>query len=388
MIRSAPFYFIDQEPAFSVVVPFFNEKESVAEVCLELKAVLQGNTPGGDVILIDDGSDDGTAEILDRLAVSWPHCRVFHLEQNQGQAAALLFGFAKVTAPVIVTMDGDGQNDPRDIWKLLSRLDQADMVVGIRTARQDSWARRKISRIANVIRAHWLHDGVTDAGCALKVFRREVAGAFIPIRTLYSFMPALAVAAGYRVIEEPVRHRPRAQGDSRYTTASFLFLPIVDFIGLRWFRWRRCRSQPSSRFENYPMLGTLGTNLHRRAMRRWARRISFALVTGFFVALFLPFAQKSAVKSASGEISLARAERAALQLVPKGVLGAEEWRMKPGRPRWMIDVQPPGARDLREIEVDARSGRVISSRIETPEEEALEVAVEQRHFAPKHLDRR
>ena len=388
MIRSAPFYFIDQEPAFSVVVPFFNEKESVAEVCLELKAVLEVSMTASDVILIDDGSDDGTAEILDQFTMRWPHCRVFHLEQNQGQAAALLFGFAKVTAPVIVTMDGDGQNDPRDIWKLLTRLNEADMVVGIRTARQDSWARRKISRIANLIRARWLDDGVSDAGCALKVFRREVAGAFIPIRTLYSFMPALAAAAGYRVIEEPVRHRPRAQGDSRYTTTSFLFLPIVDFIGLRWFRWRRCRNQTSSRFENHPTISTLGTDLHRRAVRRKTRRISFALVTGFFAALLLLFAQKSAVKSASGEISLARAERAALQLVPEGVLGAEEWRMKSGRPRWTIDVQPPGARDLREIEVDAGSGRVISSRIETPEEEALEVAVEQHHFDPKHPDRR
>src|SRR5207237_8345434 len=109
------------------------------------------------------------------------------------------------------------------------------MVVGIRVKRKDSWLRRKISRIANAIRANILHDGVSDTGCGLKVFRREVVTAFIPIKTLYSFMPALAVAAGFRVVEEPVNHRPRQHGSSKYAVTSFLLLPVLDFLGLRWF---------------------------------------------------------------------------------------------------------------------------------------------------------
>ncbi|MBA3831479.1 MAG: glycosyltransferase [Chthoniobacterales bacterium] len=374
-------------PSIAVVVPFFNEEASVEEVCRELRQVLTDELSDVEVALIDDGSSDGTGAKLDNITRGWPEARVFHLDENKGQSAALLFGFNKTTAPILVTMDGDGQNDPHDIPKLLLRFVEADMVVGVRVDRQDSWMRRQISRIANQVRSDLLGDGVSDAGCALKAFGREVVGAFIPIRTLYSFMPALAVAAGFRVVEEPVHHRLRAQGDSKYSTASFLFLPIVDFIGLRWFRWRRCRSQTASRFEDYPAIGTLGTDLHRRAVARWTRRISFALVAGFFAALLL-FARRSAVKSDSREISLARAERAALQLVPEGVFCAEELHTEAGQPRWTIDVQPPGARELREIEVDARGGRVISSRIETPEEEALEIAVEQHHFDPKHPDRR
>jgi len=230
------------EASLAVIVPFFNEERNVSAVCRELRGVLEKELPGGEVILIDDGSTDETGAKLEENAVTWPQCRVFHFAENQGQSAALLFGFSKTVAPILVTMDGDGQNDPRDILKLLARLEGADMVVGARVERQDSWMRRKISRIANSVRSHLLGDGVSDTGCALKVFRREVAGAFIPIRTLYSFMPALAVAAGFKVVEEPVHHRPRLHGSSKYTVRSFLVLPIIDFIGLRWFRSRRCRT--------------------------------------------------------------------------------------------------------------------------------------------------
>ena len=202
--------------SFAVVVPFFNEERNVGPVCRELRKIVRKQLSGGELVLIDDGSNDATGAILDELAVNWPECRVYHFERNQGQSAALLFAFSKTTAPVIVTMDGDGQNDPRDIPKLLARLDEADMVVGAR-ARKDSWVRRYISRVANRVRANWLGDRVSDSGCALKAFRREVASAFIPIRTLYSFMPALAVAAGFRVTEEPVNHRCREHGSSRYT---------------------------------------------------------------------------------------------------------------------------------------------------------------------------
>lgn len=228
------------QPSLAVVVPFFNEERSIQVVCAELRSVLEKDFPEVEIILLDDGSTDNTGARLDETAASWPQCRVFHLGANRGQSSALLFGFSKSVAPILATMDGDGQNDPRDIIRLLARLDEADMIVGQRVERRDSWMRRKISRVANAIRSELLGDGVSDAGCALKVFRREVVGAFIPIRTLYSFMPALAVAAGFCVVEERVHHRLRRYGASKYTVGSFLILPIIDLIGLKWFGARRC----------------------------------------------------------------------------------------------------------------------------------------------------
>jgi len=231
---------MSKRPSFAVVVPFFNEEQNIEPVCDELAEILQTELPGGELVLIDDGSNDATGARLDKVAVKWPECRVYHLDRNEGQSAALLFGFKRTTAPVIVTMDGDGQNDPHDISKLIARLDEADMVVGARVARKDSWLRRYMSRVANRVRANLFKDGLSDSGCALRVFRREVTSAFIPIKALYAFMPTLAIAAGFRVIEQPVNHRYRKHGRSRYTARSFFFYPIIDFVGLAWFISRRC----------------------------------------------------------------------------------------------------------------------------------------------------
>ena len=136
-------------------------------------------------------------------------------------------------------MDGDGQNAPADIPVLLQHLEQADLVCGIRAERNDSTLRRWMSRLANRVRGRLLGDGMLDSGCALKVMRREVVSALVPIRTLYSFIPALAVAAGFRVAEVPVHHRSRNGGRSNYGLRAFVLMPLVDMLGLLWFR-RRC----------------------------------------------------------------------------------------------------------------------------------------------------
>ena len=373
------------ESAFSVVVPFFNEERNVSAVCGELRGILETKLPGGEVILVDDGSTDKTGAKLEELAVTWPQYRVFHLDENQGQSAALLFGFSKSVAPILVTMDGDGQNDPRDIEKLLVKLEGADMVVGARVDRQDSWMRRKVSRIANSVRSELLGDGVSDAGCALKAFRREVAGAFIPIQTLYSFMPALAVAAGFRVIEEPVNHRPRKNGISKYPVRSFLFLPIVDFIGLKWFHSRRCQVRAMRRRDEYPAIGTLGEELYRRAFRRWLRWAAWAVVISHIGLAMVLASRNGGEGRASRKISLESAERIALQNVPKGRLGSAVLSMRDDGLTWTIDVQPPTSADLHEIEIDAVDGHVIATRIESAEEEALEVAVEDHPRDPRRL---
>lgn len=365
-----------------MVVPFFNEERNVWEVCRELRAVLDRELSASEVILIDDGSSDRTGANLDEVAVRWPACRVFHLGENQGQSAALLFGFGRSIAPVIVTMDGDGQNDPRDIVRLLPLLEDADMVVGVRVERQDSWMRRRISRIANSIRSRALGDGVSDAGCGLKVFRRAVVGAFIPIRTLYSFMPALAVGAGFRVIETPVNHRPRRNGTSKYTVHSFLLLPILDFIGLRWFRSRRCQVPSLQPRAAHAAIVTLGEELYRRGLRRWMRIAALGMVIcliGFGIILW-PREGRT-----SHPIGLYRAEQIALHDVPKGRVGSAELSMQEDRLIWIIDVQPPAAADLHEVEIDAHDGHVILARTESAEEEAREVAAEEHRPLPKNL---
>ncbi|MGH8093946.1 MAG: glycosyltransferase [Chthoniobacterales bacterium] len=371
------------EPSFAVVVPFYNEEANVEFVCGELRALMKGDLSDGEVVAVDDGSSDRTAVILRQIAQEWLACRVFHFDDNKGQSAALLFGFSQTAAPVIVTMDGDGQNDVHDIPKLLARLKEADMVVGIRTDRKDSWVRHKISQIANGIRSRLLGDGVRDTGCALKAFRREVVGAFIPLRTLYSFMPSLAVVAGFRVVEEPVRHHPRRNGHSRYTIRSFLFLPIVDFVGLWWFQTRRCDVQPET---PYPTnLGTLslGEELYRRVVRKWLRTVAACLAVGA-VAAALVFIPRTNSGMLERKVGLRRAERIALRQVDGGSLGTEEMVTSKGRPTWEIDVHLPKSTDLNEIYIDGIDGRVIATRIETAAEDAMEAAVEEHRYSPQH----
>ena len=226
-------------PTYSVVIPFYNEAGSLEALLLELRATMEALGQPYDVILVDDGSADSTAERLFTIAGQWPACRVLASPTNEGQAAALWRGFAAARGPWIITMDGDGQNAPSDIPALIALTARCDMAVGIRTARQDSWLRRAMSRLANVVRGQMLGDRMHDSGCALKVFRREVAGAFWPIRSLYSFMPAFAVAAGYRVAEMPVRHRARKAGVSSYGLRAFAWKPLFDLLALWWLLRRR-----------------------------------------------------------------------------------------------------------------------------------------------------
>jgi dolichol-phosphate mannosyltransferase len=222
-----------------VVIPFYNEEQCAAFVLDEVRAVLAALGLEFEVIAVDDGSRDGTARVLAAAAGGDARVRILSWEPNRGQAAALYRGLRHAAAPVIVTMDGDGQSDPAEIPALLAELPRADMVVGIRAARRDSALRRGMSRLANAVRGRLLGDRMRDSGCALKVLRREVVESFIPIRTLYSFMPALAVAAGFRVAQREVRHRPRRGGTSSYGLRQFLWRPLLDLLGVWWFTRRR-----------------------------------------------------------------------------------------------------------------------------------------------------
>jgi glycosyltransferase involved in cell wall biosynthesis len=225
---------------FSIVVPFYNEGSNAVPLISEIRAVTATWSDPYEAIFIDDGSRDYTAAAIRNELLRWSEARFLQLSENNGQAAALYLGMQAARGDYVILLDGDGQNDPHDIPRLLQALDEADLVVGVRSDRQDSPPRLIMSRIGNAVRGSLLGDGIKDSGCGLKAFRREVVDAFIPIRTLYSFMPALAISAGYKVTQLPVRHRPRKSGKSKYGIRVFAWHPIVDLLGVWWFCRRRC----------------------------------------------------------------------------------------------------------------------------------------------------
>jgi dolichol-phosphate mannosyltransferase len=208
----------------------------------EIRSVTAAWSDTYEAILVDDGSSDCTAATIRNEILTWPEAKLLQLPENYGQATALYLGMQASRGEYLVLLDGDGQNDPRDIPRFLKALDSVDFVVGVRHDRHDSVARLTLSRIGNAARNRLLGDGIRDSGCGLKAFRREVIEAFIPIQTLYSFMPALAMSAGHRITQLPVCHRPRRSGKSKYGIRAFAWRPFIDLLGVWWFCKRRCRN--------------------------------------------------------------------------------------------------------------------------------------------------
>ena len=235
---------IGSVPSFSVVIPFYNEEEAIHDLLTEVSEVMDGMGRSYECLCVDDGSSDGTPDRIRSFAERPASpVRMIQLPENRGQGAALYRGLQEAAGEVVITLDGDGQNHPGDIPMLSELLKTSDLVCGIRAQRKDSWLRRSMSRLANKVRGWLLRDGVSDAGCALKVMRREVVYSLIPLKTLYSFIPAMASAAGFRIVETPVRHRARQGGRTSYGLLVFLWRPLVDLMGLAWYR-RRCTLTP------------------------------------------------------------------------------------------------------------------------------------------------
>ncbi|MGC4014838.1 MAG: glycosyltransferase family 2 protein [Luteolibacter sp.] len=216
----------------SIVVPFYNEEETVADVVAEiLRAV-----PGAEVIAVDDGSKDRTWEILSAI----PGIRAMRFQQNRGQSAAMYAGMRQASREIVALMDGDGQNDPADFPKLVEALEQgADVACGYRANRQDTASRRYASKIANKIRRAFLHDGVRDTGCSLKAFRREAVDHLVPFNGMHRYIPAQLLRAGMKIVELPVNHRGRMAGTSKYTNWDRALRGIHDLIGVSWLLKRK-----------------------------------------------------------------------------------------------------------------------------------------------------
>jgi len=225
---------IANSPAVSVVVPLFNEEESLPILQAELRAALKGLDY--EIIFVDDGSVDRTAERIETA----PNVRVIRFERNAGQSAAIYAGLSAARGETAVLIDGDLQNDPADIPRLLAEIaGGADLVCGYRVKRQDTLVKRGTSRIANAVRSRFTKDGVRDTGCTLKAMRRKCASALVPFKGMHRFIPALIKAAGFRLVEIPVNHRPRRFGQSKYGLGNRALRATIDMFGVRWLLARR-----------------------------------------------------------------------------------------------------------------------------------------------------
>jgi dolichol-phosphate mannosyltransferase len=220
--------------AVSVIVPLFNEEANVSILQSELQTALGGFDH--EIIFVDDGSIDRTAERIEQA----PNVRVIRFAQNAGQSAAIYAGLKAARGAVAVLIDGDLQNDPTDIPRLLSEISRgADLVCGYRARRKDTLVKRLTSRIANSVRSRFTKDGVRDTGCTLKAMRRECVSALVPFKGMHRFIPALIKAAGYRLVEIPVSHRPRRFGQSKYGLGNRALRATIDMFGVRWLLSRR-----------------------------------------------------------------------------------------------------------------------------------------------------
>ncbi len=225
------------EVDFSVIVPLYDEEDNVDALVDELASVLP---PLGrfEVLAINDGSRDRTEALLQARAATLPWLRVLSLAKNGGQSAALACGFDHARAPLVLMMDGDLQNDPRDFARMLEVLATVDGVSGIRAKRKDGFVRRASSKIANKVR-NWISgDHVVDSASGIKGFRMEVVRALPRFKGMHRFLPTLARIVGAEVVEIPVNHRPRAAGQAKYGVMNRVFKAFVDLCGVRWLKSR------------------------------------------------------------------------------------------------------------------------------------------------------
>ena len=226
-------------PQISVVIPVCNEEENLEILMEELTAVLNETHRSYEVILVDDGSTDKSFQIMEKMAGRDRRVTVIRFKRNAGQSAAFDAGFRLAKGEIVVTLDSDLQNDPRDIPLLLEKMGEYDMVCGVRTKRMDSWIRLASSKIANYVRNRLSDEEVTDTGCSLKAYRREVLTRLKLFNGMHRFLPTLMKMEGARVTEVPVHHRPRKFGKSKYNIRNRLLRSFLDLLGVRWMKKRR-----------------------------------------------------------------------------------------------------------------------------------------------------
>jgi dolichol-phosphate mannosyltransferase len=227
---------------FSVVIPVFNEADNILLLLEEIDAVFAAES-AYEIIVVDDGSDDATADRLSQARGMYPVLRVLHHASRCGQSAALVSGVTAAKGEIIITLDGDGQNDPAEIPGLLQRYEKESggrlMLAGQRVNRQDSLVTRWSSRLANTVRRAVLADATPDTGCGLKLFPRDLFLAMPVFNHMHRFLPALAQRAGARTLSVASTNRPRKYGQSKYGIHNRLWVGVIDLLGVAWLKRRR-----------------------------------------------------------------------------------------------------------------------------------------------------
>ena len=227
----------------SVVVPVKDEEENISPLIEEIRTVLDGLLEY-EIVYVDDGSSDKTWERLVALRGKLSQLKIVRHQKSCGQSVAIHTGVKEARAPLVATLDGDGQNDPADIPRLLEVFNSPDspvglqLVIGHRRKRQDSWLKRISGRVANRVRGYLLKDRTPDTGCGLKLFPRETFLDLPFFDHMHRFLPALILRHGGAVLSVPVNHRPRKHGQSHYGIWDRLWVGLVDLLGVMWLQRR------------------------------------------------------------------------------------------------------------------------------------------------------
>jgi len=238
---------MSESPQLSVVVPVFNEQDNVAPLVAEIVAALRGLLPF-EIVYVDDHSRDDTLQVLQALKAEVPELRVIHHVTQSGQSTAVRNGVKAARGAWIATLDGDGQNDPADIPKLLDQRDSAGtdealkLFAGWRVNRQDSGSKRWASRWANAIRSRMLRDDTPDTGCGIKLFERAAFLELPYFNHMHRYLPALMQRAGWKTVSVPVNHRQRGSGTSKYNNLNRALVGIADLRGVSWLIRRSKRT--------------------------------------------------------------------------------------------------------------------------------------------------
>lgn len=227
-------------PAYSIVVPVFNEEGAASALAYEIAAAFCDHRV--EILFVDDASADRTREVLALAARDIPALRILAHRRNAGQSRAIRTGVLAATAPIVVTLDGDGQNDPGDAPRLAQKLSAAPsslgLIGGVRARRRDSTSKRVASRVANAVRRRVLDDGAQDSGCGLKAFRRDAYLRLPYFDHNHRYLPALMLREGFQIAFESVNHRQRHAGQSKYTNWGRLWAAVSDLAGVLWLRSR------------------------------------------------------------------------------------------------------------------------------------------------------
>lgn len=227
--------------SLSIVIPLYNERENLIELEALLEKYLEPLELNYEVIMIDDGSLDGSAALIRSIQKYNSRIRLIRFRENKGQTAAFAAGFKAARGEVIVTMDADLQNSPEDIPLLLEKIKVYDVVCGWRHKRNDPWIRRVSSKLANAIRNKLSQETIADTGCSLKAFRKECFTDLKLFKGMHRFFPTLLKMDGFTVTEVKVNHYPRIHGHSKYNIRNRAFSSFLDLLAIRWMKKRQIR---------------------------------------------------------------------------------------------------------------------------------------------------